>query len=51
MVSVLAFYSNDPSSNPVEAYTFSVKLCLERTKINKKMPGLTQKKILGTNSA
>ena len=25
MVSVLAFYSDDPSSNPTEAYSFSVQ--------------------------
>ena len=38
MVSVLAFYSNDPSSNPTEVYNFSVQL--KRTKVNKNMPGL-----------
>ena len=36
VVSVLAFYYDDLSSNPAEAYSFSVKLCLKRTKINKK---------------
>ena len=41
VVSVLAFYSDDPSSNPAEVYNFSVKLLLKRTKINKKRPGLT----------
>ena len=40
MVSVLAFYSNDPSSIPTEVYNYSVKLLLKRTKINKKRPGL-----------
>ena len=40
VVSVLAFYSDDPSSNPAEVYNFSVKLLLKRTKINKKRPGL-----------
>ena len=40
VVSALAFYSDDPSSNPTEVYNFSVKLLLKRTKINKKMPGL-----------
>ena len=40
MVSVLAFYSDNPSSNPAEVYNFSVKLLLKRTKINKKRPGL-----------
>ena len=29
---MLAFYSDDPSSNPAEAYSFSVILCLKRTK-------------------
>ena len=33
VVSVLAFYSDDPSSNPT---VLSLKLCLKRTKINKK---------------
>ena len=27
VVSVLAFYSNDPSSNPADAYSFSVEFC------------------------
>ena len=35
VVSVLAFYSDDPSSNPAEVYNFSVKLLLKRTKIKK----------------
>ena len=32
MVSVLAFCSDDPSSNHAEVYNFSVKLLLKRTK-------------------
>ena len=40
MVSVLAFYSDDPSLNPAEVYNFSVKLLLKRTKINKKEAGV-----------
>ena len=40
VVSVLALYSDDPSSNPAEVYIFSVKLNLKRTKINKKRPEL-----------
>ena len=40
VVSVLAFYSNDLSSNPAEVYNFSVKLHWKRTKINKKRPQL-----------
>ena len=30
VVSELAFYSDDPSSNPAEAYSFSVKFVLEK---------------------
>ena len=44
VVSVLAFYSDDPSSNPAEVYNFSVKLLLKSTKINKKRPGLAHLK-------
>ena len=40
MVSVLAFYSDDPSLNPAEVYNFSVKLLLKRTKINKEEAGV-----------
>ena len=36
VVSVLPFYSNDPSLNPAEVYNFSVK----RTKINKNEAGV-----------
>ena len=39
VVSVLPFYSDNPSSNPTDVYNFSVKLLLKRTKINKKTPG------------
>ena len=38
VVSVLAFYSDNPSLNPAEICDFSVKLSLKRTKINKKRP-------------
>ena len=34
MVSVLTFYSDDPSLNITEIYNFYVKLLLKRTKIN-----------------
>ena len=37
MVSVLAFYYNDLSSNPGEVYNFSVKLLLTRMKIKKRL--------------
>ena len=40
VVSMLAFYSDNPSSNPAEVYNFSVKLLLKRTKINKKEAGV-----------
>ena len=40
VVSVLAFYSDDPSSNPAEVYNFSVKLLLKRMKINGKEAGV-----------
>ena len=39
-VSVLAFNSDDPSSNPAEVNNFAEKLLLKRTKINKKSPEL-----------
>ena len=32
VVSVLAFYSDDPSSNPAEVYSLSVILCLKERK-------------------
>ena len=44
VVRVLAFYSEDPSSNPAEVYNVSVKWYLKRTKIYKKRPGLTHLK-------
>ena len=51
MVSVIAFYSNDSSSNTAEDYSFSVKFVLERTKINKKRPGFTHlKSIIDTDT-
>ena len=40
VVSMLVFYSGNASSNPAEAYSFSIKFCLKRTKINNKGPGL-----------
>ena len=40
MVSVLALYSVDPSSNPAEVNSFNSLNCLKCTKINKKRPGL-----------
>ena len=39
VVSVFAFYYDDPSSNPVKAYSlFLENLCLKRKKIYKKRP-------------
>ena len=40
MVSVLAFYSEDPSSIPLKPTVVSVILCLKRTKINTKEAGV-----------
>ena len=40
VVSVLAFYSDNPSLNPADVYKFYVKLELRRTKANKKRPAL-----------
>ena len=40
LVSVLAFYSDDPSSYPAEVNSFYSVNCLKRTKINKKRPGM-----------
>ena len=40
VVSMLAFYSVDPSSNPAEVYSFNSVNCLKRTKIIKERPGL-----------
>ena len=37
---MLAFSSDNLSSNPAEAYIFSVQYYLKRTKINKKEAGL-----------
>ena len=36
MVSVLAFYSDDPSLNSAEVYSFYSVNCLKRTKIKQK---------------
>ena len=38
---VVTFYSDDLSSNPTKAYSFSVEFSLKRTKINKKRPRLS----------
>ena len=45
VVSVLAFYSDNPSSTPAEVYNFIVKIVAENDqKINKKRPGLAHLK-------
>ena len=31
VINVLTFYSVDPSSNPTEAYSFSIKFVFEKT--------------------
>ena len=38
VVSVLAFQSDDPRSNPAEVLSFYSVNCLKRTKISKKRP-------------
>ena len=45
VVSVLAFYSDDPSSNPAEAYSFSCKIVFEKNKNKQKESrvGIVQK--------
>ena len=40
VVSVLAFYSNDPSLNPAKVYSFYSVKCLKRSKIIKKRLGM-----------
>ena len=40
MVSVLAFYFNVPSSNPAEAYSFSVKFVFVMNKNKQKEAGV-----------
>ena len=37
---MLAFYSNDPNSNPAEVYNFSVKLNLEKNENKQKEAGV-----------
>ena len=45
MVSVLTFYSDDPSSNPADAYSFSVQIVFEKNENKqKKRPGLAHLK-------
>ena len=39
VVSILAYYSDDPSSNPAKNANCFVKLYMERTKINKRARG------------
>ena len=40
VVSILVFYSDNPSSNPGEGYSFSEKIVFKKTNINKKRPML-----------
>ena len=50
MVSVLAFYFDDPSSNPTEADCFSVKFVFEKNKNKQKRPGVAQLLNIGSPS-
>ena len=36
MVSVLAFYSNDPSSNPADVYSYFVQIVIEKNENKQK---------------
>jgi len=40
VVSVLAFYSNDPSSNHANVYSFSVKFVVEKNENKQKEAGI-----------
>ena len=40
VVSVFAFYSDDPSSNPADVYSFSVKFVFEKNENKQKEAGL-----------
>ena len=40
VVSVIAFYSDNPSSNPTEAYSFSVQFVLEKNENKQKEAGV-----------
>ena len=40
MVSVLTFYSDDPSLNPAKAYSFSVKFLFEKKENKQKAAGV-----------
>ena len=40
MVSVLVFYSDDESSNPADAYSFSVKFVFEKNENKQKDAGV-----------
>ena len=46
VVSVLAFYSDDPSSKAAEVYIFYSVNCLKRTEINKTRLGMAHSKKL-----
>ena len=40
VVNVLALYSDDPSSNPTEVYSFAVKFVFEKNKNKQKEAGI-----------
>ena len=51
VVSMLAFYSDDPSSNPADIYSFFCKICVwKEQKQTKKRPGWPIKKFFGEAS-
>ena len=47
VVSVLAFNSNDPSSNLTEVYNFSAKIVVKKNEYKQKGPGLALFMTLG----
>ena len=49
VVRVLGVYSDDPSSNPAEAYSFSVKFGFEKNEHKQKVAGIFQSKCRSGN--
>ena len=50
MIGVLAFFSDNPSLNPADAYSFYVKFVYEKNEIKQKVAGVGPfKKVLEEN--
>ena len=45
-VSMLAFYSNDPNSNPIDSYSFFCKFVIEKNHNKQKEAGVGSSSIL-----